>query len=182
MVSGSSTIQNNTITNNSVGIFVSQVPQPNFGVTASILFNNIYANNNNNLNSTVSSIVNATYNWWGTADAQAINQTITAPVIDFTGSTVTFIPFLNSQNPEASPIHGLNPTSPTSTPTESASPTPTPIVTQSSSPVPTLTQTSTPSPTPQPQPFPTTWILIGIVVLAIVLGAGLLVYFKKRKH
>jgi parallel beta-helix repeat protein len=176
MVAGVATIQNNTITSNSVGIFIVGV------FSTSILYNNIYSNIDKNFNLTVSSILNATYNWWGTADTQAISQTITAPVIDFTGSAVTYIPFLNSSNPEASPIHGLNPTSPTPTPTESASPTPTPIVTQSPNPVPTLTQTSTPSPTPQPQPFLTTWILIGVVVLAIVLGAGLLVYFKKRKH
>ena len=38
---------------------------------------------------------------------------------------------------------------------------------------------------PNPNPkweLPNTWIMVGIVVFAIVLGAGLLVYFKKRKH
>jgi hypothetical protein len=47
---------------------------------------------------------------------------------------------------------------------------------------PTQTPTPSPTPTPQPKPFPVTWILFGVVVVAIVLGAGLAVYFKKHNH
>jgi len=41
---------------------------------------------------------------------------------------------------------------------------------------------ASPMPTQQPKPFSVTWILFGVVVVAIVLGAGLAVYFKKRNH
>jgi predicted phage tail protein len=36
---------------------------------------------------------------------------------------------------------------------------------------------------PEPQPFPTTLIIVAsIVLLVVVIGIGLLVYFKKRGH
>lgn len=59
-------IQNNTITNNTYGIsFIRQFPAATSPV---ILYNNIYANSNYNINSSVPDNINATYNWWGTTD------------------------------------------------------------------------------------------------------------------
>ncbi len=65
--------------------------------------------------------------------------------------------------------------SPTTSPTQSPSSTPT----QTPSPSPSGQPTETPE--PQPKPFPTT-LLIATAVLIIIVFAGLLVYFKKRKR
>jgi hypothetical protein len=45
--------------------------------------------------------VNATYNWWGTTNTQAINQTIYDFKYDFELGVGTFVPFLTAPNPEA---------------------------------------------------------------------------------
>lgn len=50
------------------------------------------------------------------------------------------------------------------------------------SPTQTPTPSLVPTPTPQSKSFPVTWILFGVVVVAIVLGADLAVYFKNRNH
>jgi hypothetical protein len=136
---GDSVIRNNTIANNSVGIF-SQ------GITSStIIYNNIQGNSiyNIELHSYETADVNATYNWWGTTDTQLINQTIHDSKNDFHLGTVTFIPFLTAQNPEAAP-------------------------------------TSAPSPTLEIPEFPS-WIILTLLII-VVIGVDLLVYFKKRKH
>jgi parallel beta-helix repeat protein len=91
-----STIQNNTITNNQIGILN---PTP----MQKIICNNIESNSNYNMQVDTQSSVNATYNWWGTTDTQAINQTIYDNKNDFNLGTVTFVPFLTEPNPEASP-------------------------------------------------------------------------------
>jgi hypothetical protein len=67
--------------------------------------------------------------------------------------------------------------------------TPSPSPTTSQTPSPSTTPTSTPSPseqpteTPgfQPNPFPTTTVAAAVAAVAIA-GAGLLIYFKKRKR
>jgi parallel beta-helix repeat protein len=91
-----STIQNNTITNNQIGILN---PTP----MQKIICNNIESNSNYNMQVGTQSSVNATYNWWGTTDTQAINQTIYDNKNDFNLGTVTFVPFLTEPNPEAPP-------------------------------------------------------------------------------
>ncbi len=97
-------ILNNTLTNNNIGIK---------GVTPVLL------QGNNIVNSTAYALygmfnTNATYNWWGTTDAQTISSLIT--IGKSTNITVTFIPFLTEPNPQAIPIqNGI--ISPTSTPT-----------------------------------------------------------------
>ncbi len=89
-------IQNNTIAQNSVGLNLLASPSP------TILNNNIQNNSEYSiyLNSGSSNDINATYNWWGTTDAQAINQTIYDFKDDFNLGTVSFVPFLNASNPE----------------------------------------------------------------------------------
>jgi hypothetical protein len=88
------TVENNTIKNNNVGIATS--------APLSFIHNNIEGNiqsvylaSSNNLD--------ATSNWWGTTDTQAINQTIQDNKSDANLGTVTFVPFLTKPNPEASP-------------------------------------------------------------------------------
>jgi len=93
------TILNNTISNNSVGIYVYQ---SNFGTSPTITYNNIHDNSDYNIQLAeyTENDVNATYNWWGTTDTQAINQTIFDFKNDFNLGKVNFIPFLSEPNPE----------------------------------------------------------------------------------
>ena len=102
---GYNIIQNNTIANSTVGIY-SYKP-------STIVYNNIHDNSayNIRLDQYATSDVNATYNWWGTTDAQAISQKIFDNKNDFNLGKVTFEPFLTEPNPEATPT-----ATPTSTP------------------------------------------------------------------
>ncbi len=162
------TIRNNTISGNSVGINIhaSTLDDVNTIIQPTILGNNIFDNSRNSLflglplnppygrSLKAGGDVNATYNWWGTTDIQAINQTI----YDFKNKsdigTVNFIPFLTSPNLQATPN--------TYVPT-------TPIPTQSQSPEPILT------PSPSIPEFPT-WI-----ILLTVLIASMMVFAATRK-
>ncbi len=92
-------IQNNTITSNTVGISFSQLVPGD--VSATIFYNNIYANTNYNINLGLGSNINATYDWWGTTDTSAINQTIYDFKDNFNLGIVTFAPFLTAPNPQA---------------------------------------------------------------------------------
>lgn len=56
----------------------------------------------------------------------------------------------------------------------------TPLESNSSLPTPTPTPTS--SPIPEPEPFPTTLVVTASLSSVAIVGIGLLVYFKKRKH
>ncbi|MCW4019043.1 MAG: hypothetical protein NWF00_10270 [Candidatus Bathyarchaeota archaeon] len=47
--------------------------------------------------------VDAAYNWWGTTDVEAINQSIYDFKKDFSLGTVNFVPFLTEPNPQAMP-------------------------------------------------------------------------------
>ena len=88
------TVENNTIKNNNVGIATS--------ASLSIIYNNIEGNNQS-IYLASSNNLEATNNWWGTTDTQAINQTIHDNKNDAKLGTVTFVPFLTEPNPEASP-------------------------------------------------------------------------------
>ncbi len=170
----STSIQNNTIANNGVGIELTGSP-----LTCIIQYNNIEANSNYSLYLSSPDNVNATYNWWGTNDADAINQTV-----DFTSGTVTFAPFLIAPNTQASPNpNAPNPTpAPVSTPSPTPSPTPTPTLPPepSASPTanPSLTSTA-PSVASVQQPtllFPVelTVVAMAIVILAVAIVAFML--------
>ena len=87
-------IQNNTITNNSIGIF-------DCSPSAIIRYNNIENNLENSIYlDTTSGNIDASYNWWGTTDMQAINLSIRDYKYDFDVGTVNFVPFLTEPNPE----------------------------------------------------------------------------------
>jgi hypothetical protein len=135
--------QNNTVCNNTDGVMIGSDGGP---VTYSILNNNIYNNMNYNflLAGGISQDFNATYNWWGTNDSQAIGPRIWDFKYNFNLGTVNYVPFLLSINPQA-PIYNFSGSVPL--------PTPTPTPTQS--PAPTLTPTATPTPTPLPTSTPT---------------------------
>jgi len=121
---GNGVIENNTIIDNLIGINIpkEQVYSSGFGELKKnpvILNNNIYGNTNFSIYSTVSNNVNATYNWWGTTDQQAISQTIYDNKNDFTLGTVNFVPFLAAPNLQAPSLNV-----PTPTPNPSISPSP----------------------------------------------------------
>ena len=96
--SGNPTVKNNTVINNLNGISFNIIGE--YNVNPMILENNIYGNGFN-IYSTVSNNINATYNWWGTTDTQAINQTIYDYKNNFNYGNVTFTPFLTVPNSRA---------------------------------------------------------------------------------
>ena len=90
-------IRNNTILGNSVGLNLLDSPSP------TIIYDNILDNKEYNiyLYDNSGSNINATYNWWGTIDPQAINRSIRDFKNDFNLGTVSFVPFLNQSNPNS---------------------------------------------------------------------------------
>jgi hypothetical protein len=117
--------------------------------------------------------IDATYNWWGTTDIQAINQTIQDYKTNPSIGKVNFAPFLNELNPQAPSQQNINLTpapTPTPYPTPTFAPTPTfvprptatlaPIFTATPPPA-DPTATPDPTPTPIPTPIPTPKIMPG---------------------
>jgi hypothetical protein len=99
-------IRYNTIVNNSNGINLPGYAPPNIGYhNIQVTYNNIQENSNYNiyLGPNARYDVNASYNWWGTTDTQAISQKIHDSKDDFNLGTVTFEPFLTEPNPAAVP-------------------------------------------------------------------------------
>ncbi|MCW3995804.1 MAG: hypothetical protein NWE98_06615 [Candidatus Bathyarchaeota archaeon] len=114
-IDGSSPIiQNNTITNTGIAICLRDS-----GVILAkptIRNNNIYNNKNSNLflgyperpgyntlDYTADSNIDASNNWWGTIDTDAINQSIRDSKYRSDLGTVIFTPFLTATNPQAVP-------------------------------------------------------------------------------
>ena len=165
---GGGTIRNNTIGNNTIGIGIS-------AASCVINQNNFFNNTQYNVGASNGVTVDATFNWWGTRDTSAINQTIYDSKNSTTLGTIIFTPFLNDPNPNAPAIESVNyvpdptPTPiPSPIPIATATPYPTPIRTQippvptnnslnpvvTPTPLPTATPTPTPSPVPTPIPTP----------------------------
>ena len=174
-------IVNNTISDNTVGLSISE---SSFDSGPTILYNNIQDNSNYSicLSTYTSNSINATYNWWGTTNQQAINQTIYDSKDDFNIGTVNFVPFLTTPNPEAPSVTEL-----TRTPTPISTPTPTQTsnqtITSATNPtqVPTLMRTSNSSaPTSVSQQtsagFPTDLVaaVVAIVIVAVAIAAFML--------
>jgi len=167
-INANPTIQYNTIVNNFNGVTLPGYSD--FRVTyhnIQVNHNNIYNNTNYNIclgssEAAAQDDVNATHNWWGTIDTQMISQKIHDDEDDFSLGAVTFEPFLTEPNPKApveASVSGLTPTSP---PTDSP---------------------STPAPSQEPGQAELTEAIIGGVIVAVVLGAGLglLFFLIKRK-
>jgi hypothetical protein len=112
-VKDSPLIEGNLIANNQLGISVE-----NYGgiATPTIQNNNIYSNNHN-LHWSLTNNIEVTNNWWGTTDAQAINQTIVDVKHDFNWGKVTFTPFLTAPNPDAPTLQVTPSSAPSPTPT-----------------------------------------------------------------
>jgi len=162
--SGQAVIENNTIANNTIGI---QLPS----ASSTIIYNNLLNNQlsisliNTGTNTLQSNNINPTYNYWGTTDTQAINQTIFDFKDNFNLGTVDFVPFLTTPNAQA-------PSLPTPTPTPSLSPSPSPT----SAPTRTLITQTTPTSTPTVPEFPALMILPLFAVMILFL----IVFARKR--
>lgn len=164
------TIQDNTITDNSIGIFVTN------SYTPTIIGNNI---ENNELNiklatdySGESKDFSAANNWWGTTDTAEIEDKIWDYSDDFDLGKVNYIPFLTKSNSQAGP----NPNLPTPTINPSLIPSSTPT---SNTTIPTQNPTT-------PNQEEQTEIIVIITVLTsitIAVGAiiGVLAYLARRK-
>jgi len=170
---GQAIIQNNTIADNQIGI---QLPS----ASSTIIYNNLLNNQlsisliDTGTNTLQPNDINATYNYWGTTDQQAINQTIFDFKDNFNLGTVNFVPFLTAPNPQAP---SLNTVIATPTPTPSSTPTPT----QSSTPTTSLTLSPTPTPTQPPNStskpftislsFPLAATVITVIIIALIVVA-----------
>jgi len=126
-------IRNNTIANNTEAICIAGGGNP----SPTIMYNNIYGSRDYNVRLTeIKTNIDASHNYWGTTDEQAISQLILDYKKDYNLGNVTFVPFLTESNPQAMPDPNMIAKLPTPTPT----PEPTPI--------PTLTPTPSPIPVP----------------------------------
>jgi hypothetical protein len=90
-----SNIQKNTITNYSVAVTLTSCP------SATINFNNIQNCTKSIMLTDTIANIDATNNWWGTTDTEAIAQTIYDYYDDFYLGKVNFTPFLTEPTPEA---------------------------------------------------------------------------------
>ncbi|MGD0646124.1 MAG: hypothetical protein ABSA75_14565 [Candidatus Bathyarchaeia archaeon] len=212
------TIERNIIANNTFGIVVSNctgivlnntIIYDGVGValnvtssTTTINFNNIQSNGQSVVLEQGTAVnINATYNWWGTTDTNAISQTIYDYKNDFNLGNVTFIPILNSANSQAVPNLNLpspNPSptpspspSPSSSPSPSPSPTPSPSPstspsissTPTSSPTSSTSPTATATPTSTPAPAVPEFAMPAIVLLlASLLSTSAILKHRKTSH
>ena len=154
------TIQDNTISQNAIGI---KIEGPFEHCT--IRNNNIQDNSDYTLYlEGTSNNVDVTYNWWGTNNEQAIGKSIYDFEDDFNLGTVDFVPFWTEPVPDAPAKPAPTPTSPTSSPSPPSSPNP------------------TPTPSQEPQQLEQEIIIVAAIAAAVI-GAGLclLIYLIKRK-
>ncbi len=140
-------INRNTLINNQVGVASG---------FSELHYNNIYGNALN-VNYTLATDANATYNWWGTTDTQAIAQSIYDYEEDFMLGRVNFNPVLTALSPSA-------PSPDTQVPTVDS------------------VDTAQSSPTPQPSvpelPGQMTPLLIVALSMVLLVGAAII---KRRK-
>jgi hypothetical protein len=173
------TIINNTISGNIIGISLSGF---GYDATPTIKYNNLQSNSNYTFYLQESNNADLSYNWWGTTDAQAINQTIYDFKDDFTLGVVTFVPFLTAPNPEVI----TNSNAPILTPKTSLSPTAVPNSAPTSTAVSHSTLSPTPTSTSVSSPTNTTLLLtttVALVVIALLLAIiiSLLIHMRKQK-
>jgi hypothetical protein len=196
-----STVQYNVLANNDVGISVNGTIRyntiannrvagiwgPNSSMT--ITQNNIYSNAQN-VHLTEPDNITATYDWWGTTDASAINQTIWDHKNATDLGTLTFEPYLTEPNPAAPSIPAaiIIPQPPvTPTPTPSPTPTPTASPTPSVTPIPssTITPSPTAAPTETPEKSPDQFNItdissIAVIVVAILIAIVIIVFINRK--
>lgn len=170
------------ITNNTINVGGYAISVHGYAQLPTIKNNNIYGNFYN-LELVSSLNLDASYNWWGTTDQEAIARTIYDYKNNFASGTVNFTPFLTELNPSAPYI-------PTDTPTpyNTLIPTVSPSETPNEVPTATPTETSTVEPIePGTQSLFSLSsmdlaILTVLVVIAVLLAVLVaVVVFRKRR-
>jgi hypothetical protein len=186
-ISGSGTFQDNTIVGNKVGISLTG--------PATITGNNIHDNSQGNIILTTDDNVDATNNWWGTTETQAINQTIHDFKNNFNLGVVTFTPFLTQPNSAAPSAPRTTIDSPliSTSPAPTAENSTTPAETTQPTPLSTPTEFPTQNPT-EPPPPPLNQItnpisgsnlthfaaVVALIVVALVASVLIIVVIRKR--
>lgn len=181
-MSGTGIIQYNTIANNwDAGIWGPLA-------SATITQNNIYSNGQN-IHLTEQYDIDAVNNWWGTADINAINQTIWDRKNDPVNlGTLNFVPYLSEPNPNAPSIISSitiqpTPTLPVITPTPTSTPNSTVTIEPSTNPTPYWTNTQTPPESKIPivdQANVSDIFSVAVIALAITASIAIIVYINKR--
>lgn len=96
-VASDALIKDNTIRNNQRGIVVSNMP------TLTVKNNNLENNGNYSFYLYTGNNIDATNNWWGTTDTQAVESTIWDSTFEPYDGTVNINPILTASNQEAHP-------------------------------------------------------------------------------
>ena len=147
-------IVNNTITNNTRGLYFSAYAFDRNAYPVGISSNNIYNNSYNVYveSSGTQKSIDLTNNWWGTTNPSTIAASIYDNADNPILAKVDYVPFLTEPNPTAPTISGLSPF-----PTPAPRPSPSPTATSSANPNPISTPRPTSTPTPKPTfgPMPT---------------------------
>jgi hypothetical protein len=180
-MSGTGIIQHNTIANNwDAGIWGPLA-------SATITQNNIYSNGQN-IHLTEQYDIDAVNNWWGTADVNAINQTIWDRKNDPVNlGTLNFVPYLSERNSNAPSIPDAiivqpTPTLPVITPTPTT-PNSTVTIQPSTNPTPYWTNTQTPPESTIPvvdQANVSDILSVAVIALAIAASIAIIVYINKK--
>jgi hypothetical protein len=97
------TVEQNTISDNEVGVLFERGTYSNLNLTQ----NNIFGNSVYNVRTMVNFNVDASWNWWGTTNAVSISQSIYDYSDEFSLGKVNFLPSLNCSNPSA-PVYTSN--------------------------------------------------------------------------
>ena len=182
--SSSSIIMNNTFASGGTVITSDDAGS----VMDTIIYNNFENNANNSVFWAATANLNVTYNWWGTTDTQAINQTIYDSKDNFHFGTVSFVPFLTAPNPQApNPNASVSTPAPTSTQSPSASPTTTSSSITTSTPTSSTSPNSSPSISQSQQPIASLTVelivaVMLIVIIVVAIGAFLLGKRTGRKY
>jgi hypothetical protein len=130
VTSGFDSIFSNTLRNNSIAVYTYNYP-------SSITYNNIENSTQFSIKLDISEKypVNATHNWWGTADQSAISNSIYDFNNDFNKGTVNFVPFLTTPNLHAMPNSNAHIPTPNTSPTSTSKPAPNESVSLASTPI-----------------------------------------------
>jgi parallel beta-helix repeat protein len=178
-------IEYNTLANNNEGIGL-------FPSYYTIIYHNNFISNSQNVDAAGVAYAGGGYTWiWDSGsegnywsdyltrypNASEINTSgigDTPYVID--ANNIDHYPLM-SEVPTNPPYAILEFPSPLPTPPPSPTPSPSPLPSPSPSPSPSPTATPT-----NPESFPTTLVAVASGASAAIIGIGLLVYFKKRKH
>ncbi len=164
--------QRNTIYNNTIGIYYQTT------VASAINNNNILNNTEYNLKLTSLSptVLDATYNYWGTQDIPTINQTIYESLDNDTLGQVVFLPALSYPSADSPAVPGVDIT-PTPTPTPTTTP---PIYTPTPTPYHTPPHTATPTATPPIEGGSLTVVEIAVIAAVIIIVLIAVVLLLKR--